>query len=420
MKNNLTLILCLLWSFTALSQAIDTTQQVVKGRKNSISQQKKPYVIMISVDGMRYDLARKYEAKNLLALGRSGVMATSMIPSYPSVTFPNHYTLVTGLYPSHHGMVGNRYYDRKFKEIYTTRGKPVLEGKWYGGVPLWVLAEQQKMLTASFYWVGSEAPIKGLFPTYYYKYNEKISISNRIKAVVNWLKLPAATRPHFITFYFPEVDHAGHKFGPDAPETRDAVLFIDSAVNQLNKAVKATGLKVNFILVSDHGMTNIDGAHTLAVPTLIDTAKFKVLNEGELVQIYAKDTAATLATYQALKKQASGYNVYLRGKTPLRWHYNTANDRYNRIADILLIPQHPKIFTSGSRKPNPGAHGYDPALVKDMHATFLSWGPAFKSKLTVPAFENVEVYPVVTQLLGLKITEPVDGTKRLSNKILKK
>jgi len=413
-------ILYLLLPFCALSQTIDTTQQIIKGRKNSLEQQKKPYVIMISVDGMRYDYVRKYQAKNLLALARTGVSATSMLPSYPSVTFPNHYTLVTGLYPSHHGMVGNRYYDRKFNAVYTTKGKTVLEGKWYGGTPLWVLAEQQKMLTASFYWVGSEAPIKGVYPTYYYKYNEKISIHNRIQAVVNWLKLPAETRPHLITFYFPEVDHAGHHFGPDAPETRKAVLFIDSAVNQLNKAVQSTGLPVSYILVADHGMTTIDSTKFLTVPITIDTAKFRIINEGEIVELYAKDKAAVNSTYEQLKKHAEGYSVYLRSNTPASWHYNTTDDRYNRIGDILLVPQHPQIFRTGPRKPNPGAHGYDPNLIKDMQATFITWGPAFKNGLTIPTFQNVDVYPVVTQILNLKISKPIDGSKRVAQKILKK
>jgi predicted AlkP superfamily pyrophosphatase or phosphodiesterase len=328
-KKHLLLALSLLTSCYALGQGIDTTQQIVPGRRNSAAQQKKPYVIMISVDGMRYDYAKNYGADHLLGLGRAGVKAEYMIPSYPSVTFPNHYSLVTGLYPSHHGIVGNKFYDRSFKANYSTKGKTVVEGKWYGGTPLWVLAEQQQMLTASFYWVGSEAPVRSILPTYYYKYNEKIGIHERIKAVVDWLKLPAEKRPHLITFYFPEVDHAGHNFGPGSPQTQHAVKFIDSAVNEMNKAVKATGLPVNFVLVSDHGMTQVDTLHPLKVPAL-DTAKFNILSEGEIVHIYAKDISAIRKTYENLQKQAVNYRAYLRTNTPLTWNYNKANDRFNR------------------------------------------------------------------------------------------
>ena len=412
------LAISLLLSCCAFGQGLDTTQQIVPGRINSAAQQKKPYVIMISVDGMRYDYATKYNAAHLLALGREGVKAEYMIPSYPSVTFPNHYTLVTGLYPSHHGIVGNKFYDRGFNANYSTKGKTVLEGKWYGGTPLWVLAEQQQMLTASFYWVGSEAPVRGILPTYYYKYNEKIGIHERIQAVVNWLKLPAEKRPHLITFYFPEVDHAGHNFGPESPQAKQAVKFIDSAVYEMNKAVKATGLPVNFVLVADHGMTQVDTDHALSVPA-IDTAKFRILSEGELVHIYAKDTSAIKETYQNLQKQAVNYHVFLRTNTPLAWHYNKANDRFNRIADILLVPSPHNVFAGGNHKVNPGAHGYDPALVKDMMATFLAWGPAFKTNLTIPGFKNVEVYPIVTQLLSLKQGSPIDGTTVTAHKVLK-
>jgi predicted AlkP superfamily pyrophosphatase or phosphodiesterase len=417
-KKHLLLALSLLISCYALGQGIDTTQQIVPGRRNSAAQQKKPYVIMISVDGMRYDYAKNYGADHLLGLGRAGVKAEYMIPSYPSVTFPNHYSLVTGLYPSHHGIVGNKFYDRSFKANYSTKGKTVVEGKWYGGTPLWVLAEQQQMLTASFYWVGSEAPVRGILPTYYYKYNEKIGIHERIKAVVDWLKLPAEKRPHLITFYFPEVDHAGHNFGPGSPQTQHAVKFIDSAVNEMNKAVKATGLPVNFVLVSDHGMTQVDTLHPLKVPAL-DTAKFNILSEGEIVHIYAKDISAIRKTYENLQKQAVNYRAYLRTNTPLTWNYNKANDRFNRIADILLVPAPHNVFAAGNHKVNPGAHGYDPALVKDMMATFFAWGPAFKTNLTIPGFKNINVYPIVTQILSLKQGTPIDGTTATAIQVLK-
>jgi len=418
MKKHLVTALGLLISYCAFGQGTDTTQQVVPGRVNSAAQKKKPYVIMISVDGMRYDYARKYNATRLLNLSRAGVSAEYMIPSYPSVTFPNHYSLVTGLYPSHHGIVGNKFYDRSFKGSYTTKGKTVLEGKWYGGTPLWVLAEQQQMLTASFYWVGSEAPVRGILPTYYYKYNEKINIHDRIQAVVNWLKLPAKKRPHLITFYFPEVDHAGHNFGPESPQTRHAVKFIDSAIYEMNKAVKATGLPVNFVIVADHGMTPTDTLHPLTVPAL-DTARFTILSEGELVHIYAKDSSDINKAYQDLQKQAVNYRAYLRTNTPLTWNYNKANDRFNRIADILLVPSPHNVFAAGNHKINPGAHGYDPALVKDMMATFFAWGPAFKTNLIIPPFKNVNIYPIVTQLLRLKQGTPIDGTTATAGKVLR-
>ncbi|HUP13694.1 MAG TPA: ectonucleotide pyrophosphatase/phosphodiesterase, partial [Niastella sp.] len=170
---------------------VDITQHIVPGRSNSARQQKKPYVILISADGFRYDLADKYQAKLLLQLRSNGVEAMSMVPAYPTLTFPNHYTLATGLYPSHHGVVDNTFYDKKRDEIYRIGNRNAVEdSSWYGGTPLWVLAEQQQMVTASFYWVGSEAAVKGVRPTYYYRFNDSIDIDTRLKTINNWLTLP--------------------------------------------------------------------------------------------------------------------------------------------------------------------------------------------------------------------------------------
>jgi predicted AlkP superfamily pyrophosphatase or phosphodiesterase len=423
-KHSLALLLLLTVSINAFCQLrVDITQKVVANRKNSADQQKKPYVILISADGFRYDFAKKYNAQNLLRLSRVGVSASSMIPSYPSVTFPNHYAIVSGLYPSHSGLVNNTFYDPARNDTYAMGNKTkVVDGSWYGGSPLWVLAEQQKMLSASFYWVASEAEIKGVRPTYYYNYNVQINIHDRIQAVVDWLKLPPAERPHLITFYFPQVDHAAHLNGPESPEVEKEVLFVDSAVNELQKAVKTTGLKdVNFIFVSDHGMTRVDNQNPIGIPAAIDTAKFVVSGDGILVELYAKDKKYIQETYDALKKEAKDYDVYLKTNVPAHLHYGTKDDWHNRIGDILLIPYAPKVFNLYNKKNiNPGWHGYDPAVVKDMHASFYAWGPVFKKHLNIPAFENVSVFNLVSRILGINHTEKIDGTNQLADKILLK
>ncbi|WP_183558084.1 ectonucleotide pyrophosphatase/phosphodiesterase [Mucilaginibacter sp. SP1R1] len=418
MKNYTILLLCFLWAVSARAQT-DTIQKIVPGRKNTSEQQKKPYVILISADGFRYNYAQKYNASNLLTLSNQGVRATSMIPSYPSVTFPNHYAMVSGLYPSHSGLVNNTFYDRDRHDFYTMGNKAkVADGSWYHGAPLWVLAEQQHLLSASFYWVASEAAIQNITPTYYYVYNEKIAIRDRISAVVNWLNLPAEDRPHLITFYFPQVDHAGHLYGPDAPETAHEVHFVDSAVSELTKAVKTTGLDVNFVFVSDHGMTNVDQQHPISIPAAIDTSKFIVSGDGILVELYAKGDADITATYNHLKRQAKDYDVYLKTNVPAKLHYSQSDDWHNRIGDILLIPHYPKVFNLYNKSIHPGWHGYDPNLVKDMHATFFAWGPAFKPHTTIPAFENVDVFNLIRSILGLEYTGKTDSTDKLANDIL--
>lgn len=406
-------------SMAAIAQ--DTTQQIIAGRTNSAEQQDKPYVILISADGFRYDYAEKYNAAHLLAFAREGVKASSMIPSFPSVTYPNHYAMATGMYPAHHGIVQNIFYDRDRKVYYNSSNKSATQdGTWYGGTPLWVLAEQQHMLAANFYWVGSDAAIKGTYATYYYKHNNKIPINSRIQTVVNWLKLPAGQRPHLITFYLPQVDDEGHKYGPDSPEVGKSVQFIDSAVYELTKAVNTTGLKVNYIFVSDHGMSEPGTQHPLATPAALDTSKFIISGDRMVVELVAKNPADIQPTYEGLKKEAGDYDVFLRDNIPAHLHSATSDDWHNRIGDIVLITHYPRMFNIYNKKLDKGQHGFDPAKVKEVHAIFYAWGPAFKQHTQVAPFPNVDIYPLVTQILGLTYTDKIDGSNELADEILVK
>jgi predicted AlkP superfamily pyrophosphatase or phosphodiesterase len=402
----------------AFSQ-VDTTQQIVPGRTNSIEQRQKPYIILISADGFRYDLADKYRAVHLLALRTGGVTSTAMTPAFPSVTFPNHYTLVTGLYPSHHGIIGNTFYDAKKNRTYQIRDREsVADGSWYGGTPLWVLAEQQHMVTASFYWVGSEAAIQGIRPTYYYLFNDKIGIDQRIQVVKDWLSLPAEKRPHLITFYLPQVDHAEHIYGPDSKEAEAAVHLVDDCIGKLTKVIDSLRLPTSFVFVSDHGMTLEDSAHTLPLPAAVDTIKFLVRDGETQLHLYAKNSSDIIPAYQALKAAAKDFDVYLPDETPLRWHYTKEDDRYNRIGDILLVSRFPRMFNIRNHKPIPGMHGFDNALV-DMQASFYAWGPAFKANWTIGRFDNVAVYPLIAKILGLTITDKIDGSLETLQGILR-
>ncbi|MEO5681799.1 MAG: ectonucleotide pyrophosphatase/phosphodiesterase [Chitinophagaceae bacterium] len=392
-----------------VADAQDTAQKIIPGRFNSAAQQQKPYIILISADGFRYDFAGKYNAVNLLRLRDSGVTASYMQPSFPSLTFPNHYSIVTGLYPAHHGLLDNTFYDGQRKSFYGMGNKAaVADSSWYGGTPLWVLAEQQQLLSASFYWVASESAIRGTRPTYYYTYNEKIGIDERINTVKNWLQLPEDKRPHLITFYFPEVDHAAHVYGPDSKQAAEAVHFVDESVGKMVEAVNTLNLPVNFIFLADHGMTNVDSKETLPLPSAVDTSKFYIPYGDALVHLYAKNKEDVRPTYKAIKKQAVDFDVYLINKTPRRWHYRKKDDLYNRAGDMILVPKLPKVFSISRRPVTPGKHGFDPAL-PDMRASFYAWGPAFKQHLIIGGFENVHVYPLIATILGLPYTHTIDG-----------
>src|SRR5580700_1270150 len=235
---------------TGFSPALPLTH--VDNGPNSAWAQGQHYLVLVSLDGYRWDYAKRDNATHLLALGKQGVWAPEgMLPSYPSLTFPNHFTIVTGLYPEHHGIVANSFFDPGRQARYSMYDpKAVTDGSWYSGVPLWSLAESQGMRTASILWVGSEAKIAGFRPSYYAVFDEKTeptpeSQQARIDDTVALLRLPPADRPHFITIYFSEPDHEGHQFGPDAPETRAAEVKMDALIGKLRAALKATGLPID-------------------------------------------------------------------------------------------------------------------------------------------------------------------------------
>lgn len=399
--------------------AQDTTQHIIQGRVNAPFQEQKPYVILISADGFRYDLAEKYDAEFLKKISSEGVKAVSMKPSYPSLTFPNHYAIITGLYPSHHGIVDNTFYDKSRDQFYRIRDKKAVQDPtWYGGVPLWVLAERQKMLSASFYWVGSESHIDDTDPTYYFNYNEAIPIDRRIEILKDWLQLPGEKRPHFITFYFPEVDHAEHKYGTNSIQTKEAVQFVDHSVQKINEMCAQLNLPVNFIFVSDHGMTNMDTLHTIGLPPAIDTSKFVIAYGTTTAHLYAKNKKDIKPTYKKLKADANEYDVYLTNKTPKRWHYRTKDDRFHRIGDILMVPHFDKGFSFSGRKISYGEHGFDNSF-PEMQATFYAWGPAFKEHYTIENFANINIYPMVAHILGLHVDGKIDGKYKVLKGILK-
>jgi predicted AlkP superfamily pyrophosphatase or phosphodiesterase len=397
----------------------DTMQYVIPGRTNRPDQQKKPYIILISADGFRYDLADKYKAVNLIRLRSSGVKADYMQPVFPSLTFPNHYSIATGDYPSHHGIVDNNFYDPAKDLFYRMNNKKGVEdSSWYGGTPLWVLAENQGMLSASFYWVGAEAAISGVRPTYYYKFNNLITMNDRIRYVRNWLLLPEEVRPHLITFYIPDVDHEEHMHGVDSKQVEDAVHYVDRSIAHLVSTIDSLNLPVSFIFLSDHGMVDIDTLHTLTLPKAIDTSRFIIMNSQAIVHMYAKNKKDILPAYKTLKSAAKDYEVYLATHMPARWHYSKKDDRYNRIGDIILVSHPPKVFNLTGRHLDPATHGFDPSLPL-MHATFYAWGPAFKENLKIRGFENIHTYPMIADILQLKVTEPVDGDLKVLKPIVR-
>ncbi len=383
---------------------------------NAAAQQSKPYVVLVSLDGFRYDYAERYGAKNLLAMARRGASAPKgMIPSYPSVTFPNHYTIVTGLYPEHHGIVANSFYDPARKERYSyTDPKTSGDGSWYGGTPLWVLAEQQGMRSASFFWPASEAEIQGKRPSYYMHFDDKFPDEKRVEQIIAWLQLPPEQRPHFITLYYSNVDHAGHTFGPDAPETGEAVLHVDEMIGKLSEGIAMLGLPVDLVVVSDHGMEAAKGGW-ITLDKWADLSQFET--SGPL--LYAKSEMDAERAYNSLLGASDTFRVYRRTKMPKNLHF----DSNPRVGDPVVVPTGPFNVVAHAPgnliMPNRGVHGYDPQSMPSMKAIFYAAGPDIRAGVAIAPFENIHVYPLIAEILSLRIG-PVDGQLRVLQLVLKK
>lgn len=416
------LLLLVFIAITAFGQT-DTAQVVDQLQKNSVGARTKPYVILISADGFRSDYAEKYKAENLLKMADQGVKAKALVPSFPTITFPNHWSLITGLYPAHHGLIDNYFYDYQKEKFYAMSDKNAAEdGSWYGGTPLWSLAEKQGLLSASLMWVGSASDAGGARPTYYYHYHEQFSPAQKVDKVINWLKLPEEDRPHFITLYFPEVDASGHRFGPDSKETETAVHLIDRAVGDLVERVQHLGLQnVNFIFVSDHGMIGVDLEKPLPIPEILNNkSRFDYYNAQTLLRVVVKNKKEIGKVYRDLKKHKTGeYDVFLTKRFPRKLNFARRDDRFGRIGEIILVPKAQKIFLEAGRKTSVGKHGYNPYEVPEMKATFIAFGPSFKKNLKINEFQNVNVYPIITKILNLKKEESIDGTAKIANEILK-
>ncbi|TNE51083.1 MAG: alkaline phosphatase family protein [Bacteroidetes bacterium] len=391
------------------------------------------YVILVSYDGFRSDYVEKYQAPNFQAFIRKGAAAEGLIPSYPSKTFPNHYTIITGMYPGHHGLVDNTFYAKDLGRKYSTSNREVVQDPvFYGGLPLWQLAQQHGLKSASFFWVGSEAPVQGQFPTYYYLYDGSIPNTQRVDQAMQWLQLPDSLRPRLITLYFSLTDDAGHDYGPNSPELEQAVLESDHILGRLMAGLDTIPLPVNVVLCSDHGMREM---HTTVetyivlddLPGYADTTITWISN-GTHVQIYCRDAATCTILEQKLQRQADRFDVHTRNTFPERWRY-----QHPRVGDILLVAKPGHYFTGknsrylkkalehpGEQLPAWGTHGFDPGACTDMYGIFYANGPQIEPGSQLPAFENVHIYPLVARLLGLSSPADIDGRLEVLVPVLRK
>ncbi len=389
---------------------------------SSLFAQTQPYVILISFDAFKWDYVDRNITPNFDYIKEHGVSANSLRPCFPSKTFPNHLSIITGMYPEHHGIISNNfknYFTGKYFKL--SDSVEVRNAYWYKGEAFWETAERQGIISASYFWPGSDLSLWYRDPQYYLHYDHSRPYNQRVDKIIDWLTLPFNKRPHFITTYFAATDDYGHKYGPNSPEINLAIAKEDSVLGYLFGELKKINMmdSVNIIIVSDHGMTEISEDRAVNVEQILDgynyesgdSGPFMLIQpaEGELENIYGK-----------LKENENHFKVYKKEDVPECFHYSSNP----LIPQIVIIAENGwsvetnKSLENLKKYSNKGNHGYDNFWL-DMHGIFYAMGPAFKVNYRVGTIDNIDIYPLLCKIFNVVPNFQIDGKLERIEYILK-
>jgi alkaline phosphatase D len=381
-----------------------------------------PYILLISIDGYRWDYTDIHRPSFLTQIRKNGSSVDKLIPSFPTKTFPNHLSIATGAYPMNHGIVGNSFYAPDLQKSYSLRdASAVTNGDFYTAKPFWVLAEEQGLKTGTYFWPGSEAKIDNYYPSYYLKYNHGTPHEERIKTVVEWFKKPKEQRPHFVTLYFHDVDSAGHRYGPKSKETYQAVQKVDKSIEALLKKLAELNLPLNTIIVSDHGMSQLSKSKVEQIGKSERSKKyitnFKVVGKGPLVHFYRENKSFKYITktMNLINSEAENYKCYKKNKTPKKLNFR----KTPRIGDFVCIANEGWSISHKDSSIPEGNHGWSQFEGDDMHAILYAKGPAFKKGYKIKEMKNIDIYPLMAKILDLEINHKIDGSIKKSKDLLK-
>ncbi|MEJ2535295.1 MAG: ectonucleotide pyrophosphatase/phosphodiesterase [Gammaproteobacteria bacterium] len=382
------------------------------GGVNHPRHQDAPTVVLISIDGFRWDFPERYPAQSLRRIAAEGAAAERLLPVWPTLTFPYHYTLATGLRPARHGIVSNDFPDPDTGRWYRLKDRSAVEdASFYGGEPVWVTAETQGMVTASFFWVGSEAPISGVRPTHWRRYDKQVPGEERVGQVLEWLAEPPQTRPHLVTLYFEAVDDHAHWNGIGSADFLDAVARVDRWLGLLLDGLFALpqDVPLYLVLVSDHGQAPYADLDALVLDRWVDLDGLALIDGGSYVMAWQErpDPARAESLADTVNAQWRHGRAWTRATAPASWEL--AGNR--RFPDLVFQadPGHAVLSTSErAGKISAGDHGWapdDPA----MHGIFMVRGPGIQPGTRLGAVRNVDVAPMILRLLRLEPPAGLDG-----------
>lgn len=377
-------------------------------------------LILISIDGFRVDYLDRDRMPTLARLARDGVRAKAMRPAFPTLTFPNHYTLVTGLDPDRHGIVHNTMRDPAIGRFHLHDRAAVEDPRWWGGEPIWVTARRQGLVTASMFWVGSEAPVQGIQPNDWLNYDERIGYDARVRTVLGWLARPAARRPALVTLYFEGLDRVGHDYGPGDGEVDRALAEVDRALARLVRGLRRLGLaeRANIVVVSDHGMIPTSKRRVAKLDRYVDLDALAFLVSGTTVAVAPKPAREAEVAAKLVGRHRH-FECWRRESLPRRFRYGT----HPRIPAIVCLADDGWILSTRAelaarKKPlDGGAHGYDPDSPA-MQALFVANGPAFRRHAVIDKLESRDVYNVLAAALRIRAA-PNDGDRAVPPRVLR-
>ena len=380
-------------------------------------------VLLVSIDSLRPDAIGSGVMPTLDALAAKGVHAEWMNPSYPTLTFPNHYTMVTGLRPDHHGIVNNTMRDPDLGQFSLNNRAAVADPRWWGGKPVWVSLQEHGGYAATMFWPGSEAPIAGQHPSEWREFDGRVTATARVDQVLAWLDRDGPDRPTFLTLYFDEVDHQGHGYGPGSLQALQAEAEVDEALARLLQGLQARSLRdrVDLIVVSDHGMARVlpgqrEYLDDYLAAAHLPISAIDVVNRGTSVGLAPAPGSDARAVEAALVGRHAHAECWRKQDVPVRWRYGS----HPRVPAIVCQTDIGWVLTTRSSRPGgthaTGAHGYAPEA-PEMHAVFVADGPSFADHASLPPFDNVDVYPLLMRLLGVP-AEPNDGNPHTFDHVL--
>lgn len=365
-------------------------------------------VILVSIDGLPASMLGDGTLPTLDALASEGARAEWLAPSYPTLTFPNHYTLVTGLRPDHHGIVHNNMRDPALG-TFISKEAGAKDGRWWGGEPIWATLQRQGGIAATMFWPGSEAEIAGQRPAHYVPFDKNLSPDARVDQVLAWLDLPAQARPRLFTLYFDQYDIAAHEHGTAAPQSLRTLRRVDHALARLRDGLRARGLdgSTDLVVLSDHGMADVPREQVRYLDDQLDPSAYDVVWWGLFTGLQPKP-GREVEVERAFVGRHDVYACWRKGELPAQWRYGT----HPRIPAILCQSdigwRVQGRANSVSSNPVKGEHGFAPEA-PEMRAVFVAAGPSFKRGVVLPAFDNVDIYPLLARLLGIA-PAPNDGT----------